>query len=70
MRTDQPNPTRGSAYRMTSGKTMPPVPPAVQTTPVASARRLPNHWPVVAMQGLKRSEAERPPRTENVRKNW
>jgi hypothetical protein len=55
---------------MMSGKTTPPTPPAVQATPVANARLFENQCPTAAMLGLNRRDAEMPPRTPKVSRNW
>ena len=47
---------------------MPPIPPAVQMTPLARARRLQNQWLMAEMDGVKSSEADMPPRMLKVRK--
>ena len=65
----QVKPILGARYRMTRGNTIPPIPPAVHASPVAKARRLQNQCPIAARLGLKRRDAEIPPRTPNESRN-
>jgi hypothetical protein len=49
---------------------MPPMPPAVDASPVAKPRLALNQWPTAAMHGVKVSDVPRPPRMPNDRMNW
>jgi hypothetical protein len=65
----QGKPTRGAIKMIITGKTTPPTPPTVHTMLVARAYLLENQCPTAVMLGLKRREAEQPPKTLNVSRN-
>lgn len=66
----QGKPMIGARYRMISENMIPPMPPAVQAMPVARPCLLENQWPIVETLGVKRKQAERPPRTPKDNRNW
>ena len=70
MRIVQGKPMTGAKYSVISENTIPPVPPAVQAMPVARPCLLENQWPIVETLGVKRKQAERPPRTPKDSRNW
>lgn len=67
MRIAHAKPMRGAAKRIIKGNMQPPMPPAVQATPVAQPRRTLNQWPTAASGGVKSVPADIPPRTLNDR---
>lgn len=69
-RVAQPKPMRSNKAVSMRGKMMPPIPPAVDASPVAKPRLALNQWPTAAMHGVKVSDVPRPPRTPNDRMNW
>lgn len=66
----QGKPMTGARYSVIRENTIPPIPPAVQAMPVARPCRLENQWPIVETLGVKRKQAERPPRTPKDSRNW
>jgi len=65
----QGKPMAGARYGVINENMIPPIPPAVQAMPVARPCRLENQCPIVETLGVKRKQAERPPRTPKDSRN-